>query len=253
MKNNESDSQNKPPASLRLAFAKASDYQRVNEVFNNPQKHEIDPHGYVAKRREDYFKKALHDGSAAFLTDENGKIVTLTIAYRIAAAKTDTANDNQCITEVGTSLAYLPHYHSVRLVIAALVLREWLDLHPENAIVAEINNENAASIKAYNVALGWEKITDPDDNAWLFETTDKTIARDENKFAANPEKTLREGAWYQCTDSTVAMMARTLLNFMTRGGLTHSKTGHFIPVDFSALEETGLNRLTLQQLAAGPS
>ena len=238
------------PKSLKLEFSKAADYGRIEELFNPDVKQKIDPKGYVIRRLESYFRKAVDNGACAMLSDETGHVRGLTIAWRTHDSDKPAPEAQHDYTEVGTSMTGLPGYNSSRLVIAALAIREWLAHPPKFLLVADIKKENGASIKTYRDALGWRPLSNKILATHATVVTDKTVADEKNKAAHN----IAENAvsdWYVCDNTTLATQAKLLLAFMDAGGITDKKTNDFIPVDFSVLEKEGLTRKTLESLASG--
>ena len=239
------------PKSLKLEFSKAADYARIEALFNPDIKQKIDPKNYVIWRLESYFRKAVDESATAMLSDENMHVRGLTIAWRTHDSDTPAPDTQHDYTEIGTSMSGLPGYNSSRLVIAALAIREWLSHPPKFLLVADIKKENGASIKTYRDALGWRPLTNKVLATHATVVTDKTVADDKNKAATNVMSGDPVSDWYVCDNATLATQAKVLLAFMDAGGITNKKANDFIPVDFSALENEGLTRKTLESLASG--
>lgn len=244
---NKSCGDSKTP-SLKLAFSTAADYDRINKVFDPAIKHQYDPTGYVFKREESAFTRAVQGGHAAFLQDQHGTVETLTIAYHVAAQGKSAATPDY--TELGTTLARLPGYHSARLIVAALALHEWWQSPPVNSLAAEIKHANIPSLKTYRDALGWEAITDRTETQNISAITDQTLANPDDQNN-DVDAWMAMAAWYRPTNASLALQARLVLSFMDQGGLLNKKTGDFIPVDFSDLTRIGLTRKRLEALAGG--
>lgn len=243
--------------SLKLEFSRAADYPRIDELFSPAVKDGIDPHGYVVKRLDTHFRAAVASQAAAMLTDEHGRVMTLTIAYRVNHVRKP-GNDNSPdgrghdVTELGTSLARLPGYNSAKLVVAALTLREWWNNPPRDAMIAEIKRDNTASLKTYIDGLHWKPLTDAAHSVRLYDATDVTLADDKDKGSSKPKNPSEaKSLWHRCDDATIAQSARVILTFMAQGGLLNKATGHRIAVDFTALEQAGLTRERLLALAGG--
>lgn len=239
------------PKSLKLEFSKAADYARIDALFDPAVKQKIDPNGYVIRRLEDHFRRAIENGAAGMLTDENGHTRSLTIAYRVHGNDTPAPNDPHDFTEIGTSMTGLPGYNASRIVIAALAIREWLTHPPKHLLVADIKKANGASIKTYRDTLGWRPLTDTAVTAHASAVTDKTVADEIDKSVHTILAGSAVSEWFMCDDAALAMQAKVLLAFMDAGGITNKKTSDFIPVDFSALDPEGLTRKTLESLASG--
>lgn len=239
------------PKSLKLEFSKAADYDRVEALFDPAVKQKIDPHGYVIKRLESHFRKAVDEGAAGILSDENKHVRSLTVAYRVHGSDTPAAGAPHDYTEVGTSMTGLPGYNASRLVIAALAIREWLSHPPKFLLVADIKKENGASVKTYRDALGWRPLTNKILATHATIVTDKTVADEKNKAANNTTGNNAVSEWFVCDNSSLATQAKVLLAFMDAGGILNKKTNDFIPVDFSVLEKEGLTRKKLESLASG--
>lgn len=240
------------PFSLKLAFSKAADYARVDAVFDPAVKQASDPHGYVLKRYEPAFRKAVADGSAAFLSDADGNVMTLTMAYRFRR-ESNPDPDAHDGTELGTTFSRLPGFHSASLVVAAIALREWWQHPPAEAMMAEIKKSNMPSLKTYRDTLGWEAAPDTQDAHDLFAASYQTVLNDEGTGPAPPPArgTYPDVQLYLCPDSALATQAKILLSFMDQGGVLNRHTGQFLSVDFSALEEQGLSRARLEAIAGG--
>ena len=239
------------PKSLKLEFSKASDRTRINALFDPAVKQKIDPHGYVIKRLENHFHKAVDGGAAGVLTDENQNVRSLTVAYRVHGSDKPAAGAPHDYTEIGTSMTGLPGYNASRLVIAALAIREWLSYPPKFLLLADIKKENAASLKTYRDALGWRPLTNQILATHASIVTDRTVADEKNKAVNNTKGENAVSEWFVCDNATLATQAKVLLAFMDAGGVLNKKTNDFIPVDFSALENEGLTRKKLESLASG--
>jgi hypothetical protein len=247
-----------PVRSLKLEFSRAADHRRIDALFDPAAKAEIDPHNYVVKRIDHHFRHAITTGGAAILSDQNGRVMTLTMAYRVHHTQS-TANDNRApddfshdVTELGTSLARLPGYNSAKLVVAALTLREWWHNPPRDCMIAEIKRDNIASLKTYIDGLHWKPVLDAPHSARLYDATDPTLVDDKDKGGGDPTADLSKAKslWHRADDATVQQSARIILDFMAHGGLS-DKSGHHIPVDFTALAREGLTTERLKAIAAG--
>lgn len=239
------------PKSLKLEFSKAADYKRINALFDSAIKQKIDPKGYVVKRIAPAFRDAAAKGAIGLLSSEKGDVVTMTAAYRVRLPRPAFVKDTKQhdYVEMGTSLATLPGYGSAKLIVAALALKEWWEHPPRYAMTAEIKEENIASVITYRDRLGWQKVTDWVQAVKITKATDTTLADEKDKTSGIG---VPKGAvWYQCTNDTLAIQARILLEFMDQGGLINKKTGHHIPVDFTALATAGLTHKRLQAIAGG--
>jgi len=243
-----------PPKGLKLVFSKAADYNRIDSLFNPAAKQKTDPKGYVVRRVESCFRKAVNENAAAMLSDEKKNVRGLTVAYRTHENKNPAPDTQHDYTEIGSSMTTLPGYNSTQLIIAALAIREWLMHAPKFLLVTDINKDNAASLKTYHDTLGWQVLSDPLLRAHAASVTDKTLDDAQNKSTvAAAEETVggAQTVWHVCTHTTLATQAKILLAFMDAGGITNKKTGDFIPVDFNALEKEGVTRKALESLASG--
>lgn len=250
---NDNQPGHEPVRSLKLAFSRAADYNRIDALFHPSVKSAIDPHDYVVKRIDSHFRAAVNTGGAAMLTCQHGHVQALTIAYRVHhVGKASNDNVGHDVTELGTSLARLPGYNGAKLVVAALTLREWWHHAPRDSMIAEIKRDNIASLKTYIDALHWKPVLDAPHSARLYDATDVTLVNDKDKGGGNPHADLSKAKslWHRADDATVRQAAQVLLDFMAQGGLKH-KSGHHIPVDFSALAAAGLTTARLQAIAAG--
>jgi hypothetical protein len=111
--------------------------------------------------------------------------------------------------------------------------------------MTEIKNDNVAPQKIYK-ALGWEPVADGPLIDELIEAAYKTCPED----APEGEDRKKIG-YYYCPDKAIAVQAGLVLKFMDAGGVVNPKTGDFIPVDFSELEDVGLTRPRLTAMANG--
>jgi hypothetical protein len=240
------------PRSLKLEFSKAADFGRINHLFDPAVKNAVDPHDHVYKRMDKDFRQAVEGGSAGMLSDENGEVMTLTIAYHTHAQANHAPSDPYEYTEFGTGLSRLPGFGSAQLVMAALALHEWLFAPPSRYMINIIDNTNAASIRTYRDHLGWQEITDPAERDVLFPAAYRSIDRDCGAGIGEPPQPEARASesFYTLPDSAIATYARILLSFMAQGGV-QNKTGQQIPVDFSGLDEAGLTRLRLDAMAHG--
>lgn len=241
-----------PPFSLTLHFSTAADNNKIHGVFTPDQKQKIDPNNYVVKRVLPHFQNAVDNGGFSFLRDQNDNVTTMTAAYRLHDKDDSLQNGQHHFTEIGTTMAGLAGYNSARLVIAALVLKEWLNHPPVHLMVAEIKNANLPSVKTYRDVLKWEEIPDRALNAKIFKVTDETLEDENDKTPDNKVDTVLQSArWYHNGNDALATQAKILLSFMTQGGVLNPKTNHHIPVDFKALDNVGLTAPRLGALANG--
>jgi hypothetical protein len=240
------------PKSLKLEFSKAADYGRITKLFDPAIKNVVDPHDHVYPRKDKDFRGALAAGGAGMLTDENGDVMTLTVAYHTHASDNPGPNDPYEYTEFGTGLSRLPGFGSAQLVMAALALHEWLINPPSKYLVNSIDNTNAASIRTYRDHLHWQPITDPAELDTVLNATYRNIDRDCGAGVGKPPPPAARGkeTYYAFTDESLAIHARILLSFLDQGGLLN-KTGQKIPVDFSGLDEAGLTRSRVEAMARG--
>jgi len=239
--------------SLKLEFSKAADYDRINALFDPAVKQQIDPHGFVVKRTEAAFRKAAADGSACILSDDADDIKTITIAYRTNVDPAAPAGHPHEYTEIGTGLSRLPGYNSAQLIMAALAIHEWWAAAPTKALINEIDNGNAPSVKTYRDTLKWEELKDQKETELLFAVTYRNVAQDLGAGPGMPLPTAKRTneTYYFFTDAALAVHVRILLEFMKQGGLLNKKTGHAIPVDFSALDHVGLTQPRLDAMSKG--
>ncbi|MBU0800269.1 MAG: hypothetical protein KKA05_04625 [Alphaproteobacteria bacterium] len=247
------------PVRLKLEFSRAADYQRIDHLFSPAEKSTIDPDGYVVKRVDKYFRHAILSGGAAMLSDQNGRIMTLTIAYRTNhidhAANNNNKSDGHMhdVTEFGSSMARLPGYNSAKLIVAALTLREWWHHPPRDAMIAEIKRDNIPSRKTYIDGLSWKELLDVAHTRRLYDATDPTLVNDADKGTSKNLTDLShaKSLWHIADGDTIRHSAQVLLDFMAQGGLVNKATNHAIPVDFRALEQAGLTRARLTAIANG--
>lgn len=244
----------KKPNSLKLEFSKASDRSRINDAVEPEKLGLIDPHGFVAKRLQDDFNAAVDNGSAAFLSDEHDDVRGLLFAYHYPEYQDDIpVLGTHEYTEFGTALSYMPGFGSAKLIMAALVLKEWWHNHPSEKIVNEIENINGPSITTYRDQLKWEAIDDHDEREKLFDICYKNVDEDcGNGIGMPPPDSKKPGkTFFGFTDQALQVHAQILLTYMDMGGIVNKKTGDLIPVDFSELDDIGLTRPRLEAMADG--
>jgi hypothetical protein len=240
------------PGKLTLAFSQAADYQKIDKMFDPLLKEKMDPEGYVKKRYDPAFKKAVDEKGATFLKDDKDNVFTLTIAYKLHEPGSDLKKDTHQYTEIGTSLARMQGYKSAQLVIAALAINEWLKAAPAKDIVADIKEENVPSVKVYQNALSWEAEPDSPALDGFFEASYATITDDEGNPCPPPDKEERDSiTMHASKDAALSMMAQILLEYMKQGELFNKHTEHTIPLDLSALEEEGLTKDRLEAIVGG--
>lgn len=242
------------PASLKLEFSKAADYGRIDALFEPAVKEKLDPGHYVYKRLEAPFRRAVESGAVALLSGDGGAVRTMTIAYRAHKDENaDPAAGPFDFSEFGTGLASLGGYKSAMLVMTALALREWWAFPPKDAIVNDIALSNAPSVAIYRDRLGWEEVTDPARLDLLYNVKYRSVAVDSGNGVGKPPPAADRAGhpFFVFTDKALAIHARALLDFMDQGGVLNRKTGHHIPVDFSALDAAGLTRPMLEAMAQG--
>lgn len=241
------------PKSLKLVFSEAADDKRINALFDPNIKGTIDPSQFISKRKPASFKSSIDNGCVAFLADENGDVMMMVIGYQIHMDDKHAPGDQHDYTELATAMSRLKGYRNADLISAALTLKEWWQSPPKKMIMASIESVNAAP-QAMSHTLGWEHVTDPDTIEELFYPVYKTIIDDtgQNRDIPLPPEEEKAHVWfYTCTDKAVIKQAALLLQFLDKGGVVNKKTNHFIPVDFSALDDIGLTRERLETLAAG--
>lgn len=242
------------PAHLKLEFSKAADAGRIGRLFDPTVKDPADPRHFVDKRLPAVFKKAVDSGCAALLSDDAGNVQVMTIAYHLSAAPEKP--DAHDYTEFGSTLSLIQGYNSSVPVIAALALREWFTHPPAAKIAAEIRRDNIPSTKVCSEKLGWEVITNKAEYDTITAASWHTVPDEKaDPTGLTGMTTVPADAndmnWYVCSAAALKQQAKAVLEAMDRGGLVNSKTGDFIPVDFSALEKEGLTRKRLEAIAHG--
>ncbi len=245
-------SQKSLPKKLKLAFSEAHDAARIEAVFDPCVKGYFDPHSHAVKRLNVSFNRAVAQGSAAFLCDEENDVRTLTMAYHVHVDKNPASGAQPDHTNFGTSLSLIPGYKSSTLVIAALALKEWVYHPPRQTISAGIVPENGQSLQIYEKTLGWEKINDVPLTQSIAAATWRTLPDPSdpsgNTCLENPPSALETVGWYNCSRVTIARQAALVLDVMERGYLSN-KRGEVIQVDLSALESAGLTKEKLRDLS----
>jgi hypothetical protein len=201
----------------------------------------IDRNNYVAMRETDVLKEALTKGGGAFLTGPGTEIFNMAMSYEIRKPGTQAADAPDYI-EMGSTMSRSGGYNAAQLTLAALTLKQWWNNPPEEMFVTEIIPGNSASIRTYAATLGWRAITDRTLMKDLFFLCNQTISgNDKNK----------ETLWFHCDESVITHQARILLSFMDQGGLVNRQSRARIAVDFTAMDDIGLNRKRLEAIAVG--
>ncbi len=243
------------PKTLKLEFSKPSDFDRISRMFKLEVKKVLDPDNHVVRRLDSVFKESIDTGSVAFLSDENGDLKTMVIAYHAYIEKDHMPDVQHDYTEFGSALSFIPGYKKSFPVIAALTLREWLNYPPAQKIAANINLENAIAVKNLEEVLGWKIIKDKGQCASLDSACWRTVLDESDPTGQTGFEGIPEGlesmVWFECNGKSLAKQARIVLDFIKQGGLVNRKTKHFIPVDFSALEKEGLTHPRLEAIASG--
>jgi len=228
---------------LRLEFSKAADHDRIHNLYTN--KASADPQNYVAMRLPDIFRKTVDDGCAALLSDDQNQIHAASLMYHLH--ETAPAAGKHEYAELGSAMASLAGFRSAHLVIAALSLKEWWSTPPQHLIAGEIKDINVASLKIYQ-GLGWEPVTDAAHVTRMNKASNDTVADDVHKTVLTGNE---KSHWYMADTLALSKQANVILECINRGGLLNNKTGDIIPVDFTALDDVGLNKTRLQSLASG--
>lgn len=238
----------KKPQTLKLEFSQASEYDRFNELFNPKLLKAMDPTGYVAKRLDPDFRKAVKDGCAIGLSDENSHLRTLVVNYHFFDKQKSKKQHDY--TELGSVLSCMQGYGSGGLLAAALGLKEWFNHPPKKAFVTEIKHDNVAPTKIYKM-LGYEPLNDKKMVDRLFYLCYSNVADDQGNPVSGPPMDEKDNiGFYEHTNKTVISEAGILLKFMDQGGVTN-KQGDLIQVDFSDLDRVGLTRPRLEAISKG--
>lgn len=238
---------------LKLEFSKAADYDRINVFFDPTVKQATDPSQYITKRREAAFRRSINDGCAAFLSDQDGNVMTLAVNYQVHMDNNHPPGAQHDYTELATTMSRLTGYHNAHAVTAALALSEWWLHPPKHLMITSIEKTNIAPQKIA-AAMGWEKITDPVLTEYLFNPVYKTVVDEtgQNRDIPLPPKDYMEQVlFFTFAEKSLALKAGILLQFMDAGCVTNKKTNHSIPLDLSALDTIGLTRPRLEALAKG--
>lgn len=243
------------PKILRLEFSKAADAGRITRALDPKIKDPFDPDGHAVKRLAAAFNKSVADGCAAFLSDENGEVRTLTMAYHVHVDKNPAEGTQHDHTNFGTSLSLIPGFKSSAVVIAALALREWYVHPPLQTISAGIVPENAPSINIYQNTLSWPLIKDQNVITSAATATWRTLPDPADPTGETCLETapaeLENVGWYDCNEAVIMQQARLVLEVMNRGHLLSPKTGEQIEINLAALEAEGLTRPRLEAMASG--
>ena len=137
------------PITLKLGFSEIADFERISRMFEPDVKSVIDPDNYVTKRLDSVFRKSVDSGSVAFLSDENGNIKTMTVAYHAYIEKKPTPDARHDYTELGSAFSLIPGYKSSLPIISTLVLREWFNKPPTQKIADNIEPDTVVAIKVF--------------------------------------------------------------------------------------------------------
>ena len=231
------------PGQLRLAFSTAADRGQIKALFDPAIKDQIDPQGHVARREDALLDTHIDNGRAAMLVDDSGNVHTLAIAWHLSAAHD--AHKRPRHIEIGSAMTRLTGFHSANPVIAALALHEWWKpTVPRGLIAAEVSNNNLPSQKLFRDKLGWKAVTN------------KKILQNINELSyagvVGYNHTTDPKTWYKVDRDVRQKQAQIILDFIKRGSLLNTASGHAIKLDLtSALTNAGLPLSRLEALANG--
>jgi len=229
------------PFDLKLEFSKAADIHDINHIFEPAIKPHIDPHNFVVKRMEHVFHATVENEGAAILRDQKGEIFTMTMAYHLHEEEPRSGKAHD-YTEIGTTITRLPGYSSAHIVITVQTLKEWWEHEPRELIVAEIDPDNAGSVRTFCDKLEWKPIEDKALNDFIITLCDESV---------HPDQRGGDLQLYYCNESSMPRQAGALLSFMNQKTLKNKKTGHKINIDFNVLTQIGLTRKRLEAIASG--
>lgn len=188
------------PKSLTVRFSRASDTQKVLDLYNGKRKLQIDPKGFVQKRDEETLKKATAKGRIALAIDEGGHIRASAIATR----HYDGDSGSQNVTEIGAVLCDVSGARLSNLVVGMLALKQHFDPHASGRVFAKVAQDNVASNKVFASSLAWDAVCPEKEAPHLYD-----VAYRKNNGAGKRDRT-----WYAfrevASDKTVGFIQSVL-------------------------------------------
>jgi hypothetical protein len=236
------------PGWLKLQFTRAADFNRVIHFLRPENKETFDPNDYVVERLHSYMSYAIGKGQGVYLEDSQRNIFGLAINYNLHANALD-------FREIGTTCAPIQGYKTGALIVSALSLKSWWEdenLHDKKTFtIADIKKSNVGSLKLFQ-GLGWEII----ENQFLARTINaggEMSLPDDQKDPniANYDYNTAPHFWLEESEESIIAYAKLLLHYMDTGVLTSKRDTDQITIDLTALDEVGLTRDVLTEIASG--
>ncbi|MFN3700179.1 MAG: hypothetical protein ACK4VI_01500 [Alphaproteobacteria bacterium] len=207
-----------PPNALTLRFSRASDLDKVLELYSGKRKAQIDPKGYIRPRHYDELAEPVRTGAAALSLDENGNIRAASLAKHF---KNAVHPDQSGITELGAVLCDTNGIGLSQALIAMLSLKQTFDPRASSRVYAKVAPDNIASNTVFAKSLGWEGVSSEAESETLYD------------IAYGSNKGQRDRTWYHFTGAAEDKAADILKAALGRESLT-GKTGRSVALNIDA-------------------
>lgn len=205
------------PQSLTIRFSRASDLDKVIDLYTGERKKQIDPGNFVRPRSIDELAYPVVNGAAALALDENGDIRASALAQRYD----DGACGKKNLTEIGAVLCDVGGIGLSKTLLAMLSLKQTFDPLANKRVFAKVARENEASNSVFSRSLQWQPVECEQKAGNLYDV------------AYNQKQGLRDRLWYFFTASAEEKAANILKTCLKDEGLK-SKDGQVVPINADA-------------------
>lgn len=202
------------PKSLTIRFARASDMDKVIDLYTGERKKQIDPGNFVRPRSIEELAFPVQNGAAALALDENGDIRASALAERYD----DGAGGQKNITEIGAVLCDVGGVGLSKTLLAMLSLKQAFDPKANKQVYAKVAKNNVASNSVFSKSLQWEAVECEERAQDLFDVAYKKKAG------------LRDRLWYYFSPSAEDKATRILEHCVSNQGLS-GKDGKHVAVN----------------------
>lgn len=223
------------PGSLSIRFAKASDLEKVYDLYSGERKRQTDPQRFVRPRQYEEVASAVRNGSAALAIDENGHIRAAALAKR----HHDGASGSQNLTEIGAVLCDVPGVGLSKLVISMLALKQQFDPHASGRVFAKVARDNGPSNTVFSKSLAWDAVCHHSEAPYLYDVA----------YRANKDSGKRDRIWYAFREKASERAVEILRNALDNEAL-HGKDGSSIKLNVS--ESSLWSTLHFHEMLASP-
>jgi hypothetical protein len=202
------------PKSLTIRFARASDMDKVIDLYTGERKKNIDPGNFVRPRNMEELSHPVQYGAAVLALDENGVIRASALAERLE----DGACGRKNITEIGAVLCDVGGVGLSKTLLAMLSLKQAFDPKASKQVYAKVARNNTASNAVFEKSLQWEPVECEEQSRGLYD------------IAYKNKQGLRDRLWYYFSRKAENKAIRILEQCAAQEGL-NGKDGIFIPVN----------------------